>query len=108
VSAPMSNMPPPPPPMGPPPGYQPYGQGFGPQQRLSKATTAMVMGIIGVVCFPIIFSILAIVFGVQAKNQIDQSPGMYNNRGQAVAGQVLGIIGLSFGVIFIAIRLGAS
>lgn len=87
--------PPPPPPMSPPPGYQPYG-GFDQQPRpLGKATAAMVCGIIGIIICPIVLSVLALVFGIQSKGEIDRNPGAYTNRGQAQAGVVLGIIGLA-------------
>lgn len=90
----MSQIPPPPP-MGPPPGYQPYG-GFNQTPRsLGKATAAMVCGIIGLVICPIVLSVLALVFGIQARGEIDRNPGAYTNRGQAQAGFVLGIIGLA-------------
>jgi len=85
--------PPPPPPMSPPPGYQPFGDP-GVAKNHSKATTALVCGIVGLLCFAPL-GILAIVFGVQAKNEIDANPGMYKNRSMAQAGFVLGIIGLA-------------
>lgn len=85
--------PPPPPPMGPPPGYQPYGASGNPTNH-SKATTALVLGIVGLLCFAPL-GILAIVFGIQAKNDIDANPGLYKNRGMAQAGFVLGIVGLA-------------
>lgn len=81
--------------MRPPPGYQPYG-GYGGRvpQSMGKATAAMVCGIIGILFCPIVLSVLAIVFGVQSRNEMDRNPGAYTNRGQAQAGFVLGIIGL--------------
>lgn len=97
---------PPPPPYTPPPGYQPYGGGA--PQRLKKATQSMVFGILGLLCCPLVFSILAIVFGNQAKAEIDAAPGAYNNKGQAQAGYVMGIIGLVLWVILIIIRVAAN
>lgn len=82
--------------MSPPPGYQPYGGGFQQAPRShGKATAAMVCGIIGLLICPMVLSVLAIVFGVQSRNEIDRNPGMYTNRGQAQAGFILGIIGLA-------------
>jgi len=47
------------------------------------------MGLIGMVC-----SILAIIFGaIQLKN-IKKSPKQYSGRGMAIAGIVLGIVGI--------------
>jgi len=87
-------MPPPPPPpsMSPPPGYQPYGNFGGAPRPLSKATKAMWCGIVGMLCCSIVLGPVALGLGISAKNEIDRSPGMYTNRGQAQAGFVLGII----------------
>ncbi len=102
-------MPPPPPPaMGPPPGYQPYG-GFGqsPPRSMGKATASMVLGIVGIIFCPIVLSVLAIVFGLQSRNEIDRNPGAYTNRGQAQAGFILGIVGLCLmPVWFIIVQRG--
>lgn len=111
----MTDMPPPPPPSmgppGPPPGYHVYG-GIGqtPPSSLGKATASMVCGIVGLVltCLcgvSIVLAVLAIVFGIQAKKQIDANPGAFTNRSQAQAGFVLGIIGMSLSTIFIAFVL---
>lgn len=100
----------------PPPSATPYGQapmappvslgygaypnpGFTPgmMPQNGKGTTALVMGILGLFLCPIIFSILAIIFGVQGKALADQ--GKATNRGAAQAGFVLGIIGVAIGVL---------
>lgn len=78
--------------MSPPPGYQPYGGMQPAPTSLGKATAAMVCGII--FC-PIVLSVLALVFGLQARGEIDRNPGRYTNRGQAQAGFILGIVGLA-------------
>ncbi len=49
-------------------------------------------------------SILAIVFGYISKSQIDQSRGTQNGRGLAVAGIVLGWVGIGL-VLLVAIAL---
>ncbi len=95
--------PPPPPPTGPPPGYQPYSASV--PQNHRKATLSLVFGILGMFCIPIVFSFLAIMYGRQAKMEIDRAPGVYRNRGMAAAGYVLGILGLVFGVLLIAYRV---
>jgi hypothetical protein len=78
-----------------PPSYgQPYGQPYGVQpQESSKATAALVLGIISVipglnVCF--VPSILAIVFGSQEKGYI----------GKAKTGFMLGIAGLVLSFVY--------
>lgn len=48
-------------------------------------------------------SILAIIFGVIAKNQIDQSGGAQQGRGLAVAGIVIGSVTLAISVFFLLI-----
>jgi hypothetical protein len=64
------------------------------------------MGIIGIIVLPIVFSVLAIVFGTSARNEIDANPGM-EGRGKATAGVVLGTIGLAaWALILIAVAGG--
>jgi hypothetical protein len=74
-------------------------------QNHRKATMSLVFGILGLFCLPLVFSFLAIMYGRQAKMDIDRSPGAYSNRGMAAAGYVLGIVGLVFGVVLIAYRV---
>lgn len=80
-----------------------YGGAMIPQN--GKGTAALVLGILGLFLFPVIFSVLAIILGVQGKNLADR--GMATNRGAAQAGFVLGIIGLVIGVFLFLILLGA-
>ena len=51
-------------------------------------------------------SIAAIVFGHVALSQIKKSGGTQRGRGMAIAGLVLGYIGLVTAIIFIAIAIG--
>jgi hypothetical protein len=53
-------------------------------------------------------SILALVFGYVAKSQIDKSPGTQTGRGMAVAGIVLGWVGVGFLVLFILLAIVSS
>lgn len=64
-----------------------------PAASSGKATASLVLGILSFLCCPIIFSILAIVFGTQAKNEIAANPGM-TGEGFAQAGVILGIVSL--------------
>lgn len=107
-----SGQTPPPPPGGqqppnwgnayPPPPQQPPG--FPPQYHVPpkhpQATTAMVLGILGlVVCgvlAPFAWSI-----GSKAVKEIDANPAAYTGRGEANAGKIMGIVGsclLAFGL----------
>ena len=89
----------------------PYGSGpfqnsmlMGPP-RNGKGTAALTLGILGLFLFPVIFSVLAIIFGSQGKKLADQ--GLATNRGAAQAGFVLGIIGLAIGLLLFFLILGA-
>ena len=72
----------------------------------SKGTTALVTGIIGLVICPIIFSIIAIIFGKQGMDAAAR--GTANNAGMAKAGYILGIIGLVLGVLGLIIGIIAG
>jgi hypothetical protein len=114
----VEGQPPPPPPGQPPPPppqqpgqWQPPAQAGGPQfaqapagqQRTpGKATAALVLGIIGIFILPIVCSTLAIIFGVQARNEIDRDPSL-GGRGLATAGMVLGIVGIALGILWAVI-----
>lgn len=108
----------PPPPMASPPGGSwgaAWTPAYGPPvpgQDHQGATQAMVLGIVAMVCLVLAFfccvtipglacAPVAWFKGAKAKRQIDASPGVYGNRGQAVAGVVMGIIGTICGVLVI-------
>lgn len=111
-------IPPPPPPPGPPElqhGYAQQQQGYaqtGYPQAIgssSKATPALILGIVGLICCGIC-AILAIIFGKQAKDEIAANPGM-QGEGQAQAGFILGIVGTALwgaGILIYAIAAAAS
>jgi len=94
--------PPPPPPPGPPTHVQPAQSPYPPvtQGTSGKATASMVLGICSIAVCPIIPGVLAIIFGIMAKREIDENPGM-EGRGQAQAGVILGIVGLALWTIAI-------
>jgi len=99
--------PPPPDPYG---GQQP-GYGYGAVRRTEgTATASLVLGIAGIVFCPLICSVLAIIFGVQAKNKIRQDPSL-QGAGMAQAGFILGIIGAviaGIGIIVLIIAAATS
>ena len=66
-----------------------------------KSTAALVLGILGLVFCPLICSVLALVFGYQSRNEIDASGGQLSGRGSAVAGIVLGWIGVVIWALFL-------
>ncbi|WP_143016122.1 DUF4190 domain-containing protein [Nocardioides szechwanensis] len=89
------------------PGYS-YAQSHG------RATTSMVLGIValvGILATPFCCITLPAMFagpfaiwtGATAKRQIDQNPAAYNNRGQAVAGFIMGIVASVLAVLIIIV-----
>jgi len=53
-------------------------------------------------------SVLALIFGYVGKNQIDRSGGQESGRGMAIAGIVLGWIGVGTLALFIVLAAGVS
>lgn len=91
-------------------------QPVAPAKANGKGIAGMVLGILAFVPgifitpFNVILSILALVFGMIGKKEIDASAGTQGGRGMAIAGIVLGWVGIGFaliGLLFIII-LGAS
>ena len=81
------------PPAGPPPGRA--------APKNQAAVGALVAGISGIVLellclFGFVFSIVAVVLGVVAMNQIHRSGGAQRGRKMALAGIILGGIGIAF------------
>jgi hypothetical protein len=105
----------PPPPQGyppPPPGYppqqlqDPYGYPTATSDGLG--TAAMVLGIIGVVTafgvIGVVPSILALIFGITVRKRATE--GRASNGGQALAGLILGIVGIVISIaMFVAFTL---
>jgi hypothetical protein len=58
----------------------------------SDANSALWMGLAGLFCCQI-FSIFALINGIKALNQINNSNGALSGTGQAIAGIVLGVLG---------------
>jgi hypothetical protein len=85
-----------------PPGYAGYGWPGMPMPRNGLGVAALVLGILSVclLCMygvvSVMLCILAVVFGVKGRKRADQ--GEADNRGQAQAGFVLGIIGIALGI----------
>jgi Domain of unknown function (DUF4190) len=90
--------PPPPPAYGQPAAGSAYQSG---QRTNGLAIAALVLGIAGLVFNPCgVASILALVFGYMAKGQIDRAPETQGGRGMAIAGIIMGWIGVAILVIF--------
>jgi hypothetical protein len=67
-----------------------------------KAIASLVLGVGGFLIFPVVLSILAIIFGRSAKRDIAARPGL-GGEGMATAGIVLGWIGVALTVVGIVI-----
>ncbi len=92
-------LPPPPPAPPPAPVYQPYYQPVPytpPQTTNGLAVASLVAGIFWVWWLG---SVLAVVFGHVALNQIEKSGGRESGRGMAIAGLVLGYMGVAVLVV---------
>ena len=97
----------PPPGSYPPPPYPPgYGtHGYGPAPPMGPSTNgfsiaALVLGIVWVFG---IGSILAVIFGFVARKQITQSGGRQSGGGMALAGIILGFVGIAGLVLWIVL-----
>lgn len=73
--------------------------------RNGMGTAALVMGILGILILPIVFSLLAIIFGSVGIGRVNR--GEATNKGVAVTGLVLGIIGMILGLL-VGVALLAS
>ena len=83
-------------------GYTPYQQTRGTN---GFAIASMVLGILWLYW---IGSILALIFGYVAKGQIDKSQGAQGGRGMAIAGIVLGWVGVGVLVIVLIAAVAQS
>ncbi|MEW6554871.1 MAG: DUF4190 domain-containing protein [Actinomycetota bacterium] len=78
------------------------------QVNNSKATASLILGIIGLIICPLICSVLAIILGFTAKNEIAASGGYQTGESNARAGIILGWIGLALAVIWVVILILAA
>jgi hypothetical protein len=97
-----------PPPAPPASGQQTGGYGYQSTRGTNGlAVASLVLGIAQIfIC--IIGGVLALVFGYIARRQIDESGGTQGGRGMAVAGIILGWIGIGLGIAYIVIVIIAA
>ncbi|WP_370619286.1 DUF4190 domain-containing protein [Mumia sp. Pv 4-285] len=88
---------------GPPPGGDPYGE---PPKNSTKATWALVTGILGLCCGPL--GVVGIVLGRQAKDEIAASNGRLTGAGLAQAGFIIGIIAVVLWALGLVARLSGA
>jgi hypothetical protein len=72
-------------------------------RRSGRATASLVLGIVGILVFPVVCSTLAIIFGALALRDMGDDPGVSGRR-MAWWGLGLGIAGLVIGLALIAYR----
>lgn len=97
---------------GPPPLVSPYANvsnigysRYHTPTNAPNAVAALVVGLIGLVCFGVIMGIIAICLGVSASGHIRRNPRAYTGGGMATAGIVLGIIDIIGGFIWVMMIL---
>jgi hypothetical protein len=69
------------------------------------AIVGLSTGVVGLFIFGILFGICAIVFSSIALGSINKNPEKYKGKGMAIAGLVIGIVGISLYLILLAIIL---
>ncbi len=77
------------------------------QRTSGYAIASLILGIVGFLVFPIVPSILAIVFGLKAREEFRRDPAVGGD-GLATAGIVLGWVGLTLtalGLLFLQLLL---
>jgi hypothetical protein len=87
-----------------PTGYPAYGQPMGapayaPPPPMAPSTNGL--AIASLVCSILGISLIGVILGHIALSQINNSNGMQGGRGLAIAGLIIGYIGLAFAVLFI-------
>jgi hypothetical protein len=77
--------------------YNYYPSGGAPSaQSSTMAIISLIAGILGLTFIPIIGSIVALILGYMAKNEIRASGGALSGDGMATAGIILGWVGMVF------------
>ena len=78
------------------------------KQKLPKATTSLILGIISIItccCYGIIgwpLGIAALIIGNKAIKLNEEHPNDYEGVGNAKTGKILGIVGIILNVVFVA------
>lgn len=102
-----------PPPLYPPPGYgypapYPYGYpppGYGAPSAPTNglAIASLVLGIAGIPLFTFygVVPIVALILGAFGNAQIRRSAGRQGGKGMAIAGMILGGVGILFAIVFL-------
>lgn len=89
----------PPPPQQPPYGYPPPGYGYPPPPSAGTNGLAIASFVLALCWLWGLGAILGLVFGYMGKSQIDRSGGVQGGGGLAIAGIVLGWIGIAISIV---------
>jgi uncharacterized membrane protein HdeD (DUF308 family) len=94
---------PPEPPAMPPP--MPYTPAPAPPRTNGMAVASLVLGILALglfftIVFPVIFGILAVIFGIFGISKASQGA---DHKGLAIAGLVCGVLGIAAMILFVAV-----
>lgn len=93
------------------PGYPPhplYAPPYPPVPAPKTNGFAIASLVLGIVWIYWVGSILALIFGYIAKSQIDGSHGAQSGRGMAIAGIVLGWVGVGVLLLLIVVGVGVG
>lgn len=82
-----------------------YGGAYAQRRTEGSAIASLVLGIAGFLFCPLVCSILAIIFGNQAKSKIAVDPSL-EGEGMAKAGVILGWIGIAYAIIMVIVFVG--
>jgi len=69
------------------------------------AIGSLVCGILGITICPVILSIVAIILGHMSRGRIARSGGTLLGSGKALAGLILGYLGILFSVLYVAVMI---
>src|SRR4051812_7712477 len=89
--------------MSQPPPQQPFTPPTPMRQATNgMAVAALIFGILGLTALFFVGSIIALILGYAGRSSIDRSSGTETGRGMALAGIVMGWIGVAIGIVVIA------
>ena len=76
-------------------------QPTGPPRSSSNATVALVIALVGIFLFGVVLGPIAIVIGIRARTEIDESRGQLQGRGKATAAIFIGAASFIVGILWI-------
>lgn len=83
------------------------GYAGGPPKSSSHATVALVVGIVALFLFGIILGPIAIIMGLRARTEIDESGGRVTGRGQATAAVFIGMLACVVWVVLLVTSIAS-